>query len=264
VGDVSGSDVEQAVTSLPPGGVLLLENLRFSPDEENNSEDYARSIAETIRPDYFVQDGFSVSHRQHASTDAITRLLPSVAGFLMENEVTNLSSARDNPLRPCLVIIGGAKVADKQPMIDRFLPVADHIAIGGKIAADGYQSTDPKVYVATDFISDDTGAKLDIGSESIAKITELIQSARTIIYNGLMGKAEDLAYATASTAVAEAIGKNTEALTIIGGGDTAGFVENLLKSNPSLTFSLISTGGGASLEFLSGLPLPGLEALEDK
>ena len=266
ISETTGPEVEQAVEDLPQGGILLLENLRFSKEEEANSEDYARDIVDSTDTEIFVQDGFAVAHRAHASTDAITRIpgIIAVAGLLMEKEVTNLSLALDNPVHPSLVIIGGAKVADKQPMIDRFLPTADNIAIGGKIAADGYQSTDPKIYVATDFVADESGAKLDIGPESTAKIIELINSAKTIVYNGLMGKAEDPRYAAASTAVAEAIGRRTDAITIIGGGDTAGFVENLLKTEPSLQFTLISTGGGASLELLSGLALPGITDLQDK
>ncbi|MCL1840080.1 phosphoglycerate kinase [Candidatus Saccharibacteria bacterium] len=263
VGDTCGPDVEAAVEALPKGGVLLLENLRFSPDEEKNSEDYANEIVDSTHADLFVQDGFGVIHRAHASTEAITQLLPSVAGLLLEKEVSNLTAVIDNPEHPLLVIIGGAKVEEKQPMIDTFLPIADQIAVGGKIAADGYTNDNPKVYAAEDFVSDDAGAKLDIGPVSTEKIVEMVGGARTIVWNGLLGKAEEEAYAQSSRAVAEAMG-HSGVKTVVGGGDTAGFVENLVASDPSLHFTLISTGGGASLDLLSGKSLPGLDALEDK
>ena len=263
VDDVSGPEVEAAVAALPTGGILLLENLRFSPDEEKNSEDYANEIVSSTHANLFVQDGFGVIHRAHASTDAITKLLPSVAGLLLEKEVLNLASVVERPEHPLLVIIGGAKVEEKQPMIDVFLPLAKQIAVGGKIAADGYATDNPQVYVAEDFICDDTGAKLDIGPTSTEKIIEMVKNAKTIVWNGLLGKAEEEAYALSSRAVAEAIGRS-EATTIIGGGDTAGFVENLVKEIPGLHYTLISTGGGASLDLLSGKPLPGLDTLEDR
>lgn len=262
--EITGEAVSNAVESLPENGILLLENLRFSPDEETNSEQFAQDIVTSTHADLFVQDGFAVVHRAHASTDAITRLLPSVAGLLVEKEVTELTGAVANPEHPLLVIIGGAKVADKQPMIDTFLELADNIAVGGKIAADGYESTSPNIYVATDFIEDSAGAKLDIGAESTAKILDLIANSQTIIWNGVLGKSEDPDYAKASIAVAEAMGSNPSKKTIVGGGDTAEFVEGLVDTQPDLTYSLVSTGGGASLELLSGKKLPGIEALEDK
>jgi len=263
VSDTCGPDVEAAVRDLPMGGILLLENLRFSADEEKNSEDYANEIVDSTHADLFVQDGFAVVHRAHASIEAITRLLPSVAGLLLEKEVRSLTAATTSPEHPLLVIIGGAKVDDKQSMIDLFLPIADQIVVGGKIAADGYTSDDPKVYVAEDFVSDEAGAKLDIGVVSTEKIVGMINEAKTIVWSGLLGKAEEAAFATSSLAVAEAMGK-CSAETIIGGGDTVGLVENLERSRPDLSYTLISTGGGASLELLSGKSLPGVDALEDK
>lgn len=262
--ETTGEKVSQAVQDLPEGGILLLENLRFSPEEEANSEAFAKDIVTSTHADLFVQDGFAVVHRAHASTDAITRLLPSVAGLLLEREATELTSAVASPAHPLLVIVGGAKVADKQPMIDNFLGLADNIAVGGKIAADGYTSQNPNVYVATDFIEDSNGAKLDIGVSSTAKILEFIENAKTIIWNGVTGKSEEPAYAKSSTAIAEALGSHPDKKTIIGGGDTAEFVENLMSTHPGLTYSLISIGGGASLELLSGKTLPGIAALEDK
>ena len=199
-----GEKVSAAVNDLPDGGILMLENLRFSPDEEENSDEYARQIVAATGADLFVQDGFAVIHRVHASTDAIARILPSVAGFLLEKEVSSLEGAMNNPEHPLLIIIGGAKVEDKEPMIAKFLPVADKIAVGGKIAADGYQAEDEKVYVAEDFAEDDSGAKLDIGVESTRKIIEMINEARTVIWNGTLGMVEDERFARSSHDVAVA------------------------------------------------------------
>ena len=257
-----GDKVKEAVASMPENGVLMLENLRFSPDEEANSEEFARAIVEATGAEVFVQDGFAVIHRAHASTDAIARILPGVAGYLVEKEVSSLEGAMVEPEHPLLVIIGGAKVEDKAPMIEKFLPIADQIAVGGKIAADGYTATDPKIYVADKFIENEEGAKLDINEDCAAKICEMIHDAKTIIWNGTLGMVEDPLYANSSLAVATEMGIS-DATTIVGGGDTTGFVEQVLQDNPELTFTLVSTGGGASLELLSGKQLPGLEVLRN-
>lgn len=263
VDDVSGPEVEMAVEDLPEGGILLLENLRFSADEEGNSESFAQEIVDSTHAELFVQDGFAVIHRAHASTDAITKLLPSVAGLLLEKEVTTLSKVVEHPVRPLVVVIGGAKVEDKQPLIDKFLSVADTIYVGGKIAADGYTSDNAKIIVAEDFDEDGAGAKLDIGPVSTGKLVELVGGAKTVLWNGVLGKVEDPTYATSSTILAKTLGENPDIISVICGGDTAGFVEELMESEPELRYSLISTGGGAALELLSGEPLPGLDGLED-
>ena len=166
-----------------------------------------------------------------------------------------------NPERPLLVIIGGAKVEDKQPLIDKFLPIADMIAVGGKIAADGYRATDSKVYVADSFVTDEKGAKLDISINCVTEILAMILKAKTVIWNGTLGMVEDERYAKASLAVARALGSR-DVFSIIGGGDTTGFVESIKDEN--LHFGLVSTGGGASLELLSGKKLPGFEVLQDR
>lgn len=268
VPDVSGPDVEEAVESLPVGGILLLENLRFFPGEEGNSSDFARDIVDSTHADIFVQDGFAVVHRAHASTSAITSELPSVAGLLLEKEVSTLTEAAEKPAHPFIVIIGGAKVDDKQPLIDKFARIADKIVVGGKIAADGYTSPVDRVYVAEDFLEGSEGGlagkKLDIGPKSVEKISELVSSAKTVLWNGLLGAAEMPEFAKGSTEVAEALGRNSKVFSVVCGGDTTGFVENLQKTEPELKYSLVSTGGGAALELLSGLPLPGVEALDDK
>lgn len=264
ISDVSGPDVEEGVKKAPKGSIVLLENLRFWPGEEKNSSDFAREIVESVNADFFVQDGFAVIHRAHASTDAITRELPSVAGLLVEKEVSVLSSAISNPKKPVLVIIGGAKVEDKQPLIDKFLSIADKIYVGGKIASDGYKPNSEKIVVAADFKTDSEGNKLDISDSDTEKLLELVAGAKTIVWNGVLGKVEDKPFDEASLKLAEAIGVRDDLTSVICGGDTAGYVENLVETRPELKYSLVSTGGGASLELLSGLELPGLEALEDK
>ncbi|MBQ2660978.1 phosphoglycerate kinase [Candidatus Saccharibacteria bacterium] len=262
IDDVSGPDVESAVEKLKNGAILLLENLRFYPGEEANSDDFIREIIDSTGADVYVQDGFAVIHRAHASTDAVKNHLPVYAGLLLEKEIQNLNSAIQNPKSPVLLIIGGAKVEDKQPLIEKFTNIADQIVVGGKIAADGYQAKHHKIYVAEDFDENAEGQKLDVGPISTAKIANFITDAQTIIWNGLLGYAEDPTYATASTITAELIGENDHATTIICGGDTTGFVETLMRDHPNLHYSLVSTGGGAALEFLLGKPLSGIEALQ--
>ena len=264
VNQTVGDEVRQAVSELPEGGIIVLENLRFSPDEEANSDDFADQIIAATGAEIFVQDGFAVIHRAHASTDAIAKKLPAVAGFLVEKEVSNLEGVRTNPEHPLTVIIGGAKVEDKQPLIDKFLPVADHIVVGGKIAADGYTSDNEKVFVAKDFETDENGAKLDVSKMDVAEIVAMIFTSKTVIWNGTLGMVEDPRFAKASLAVALALGKRQDCFSVIGGGDTAGFVEAVKKDNDQLEYNLISTGGGASLELLSGKKLPGLEVLQDR
>lgn len=241
--------------------IALLENLRFNPGEEENSKEFIENIIKATGAEVYVQDGFAVIHRAHASTSAVAEFLPVYMGLLLEKEVMNLEKVALNPEKPVLLIIGGAKVEDKEPLIEKFTKKADQIVVGGKIAADGYNGSD-NIYVAEDFDEDASGLKLDIGPFATAKIAGFITDAKTIIWNGLLGKAEDPAYATASTIVAEMIGEKDDAETVICGGDTTGFVENLMKDHPNLKYSLVSTGGGAALEFLLGKKLPGLEAIK--
>lgn len=242
--------------------IAVLENLRTDPGEESNDKDFIKNIIDAVKADLYTQDGFAVVHRAHASTDAVKNFLPIYAGLLVEKEIENLTRAIENPAKPFLLILGGAKVSDKQPLIDKFANSADHIFVGGKIAADGYKKTASNIYVAEDFDEDSAKNKLDVGPLSTSKLAGLITDANTIIWNGLLGKAEDPAYATASTIAAELIGEKQGATTIICGGDTAGFVEDLISDHPNLNYSLISTGGGAALEFLLGKDLPGLSAIK--
>ena len=267
VDEVYGEKVSAAVRDLPEGGILLLENLRFWPEEEQNDLEFARKIVGATGAKWFVQDGFAVIHRAHASTSAVTELLPAVAGLLVEQEVGTLEKVLDGPERPLAVVIGGAKVEDKQPLIDKFADLADVVVVGGKISADGYQSDNPKVKVADeDFDEDSEGRKLDLGPLATHGVLEAVQPARTVLWNGVLGYTEDPAFATSSTALAEYLGENPAVTSIICGGDTTTFVNRLMREHPNLDlhFSLVSTGGGAALELLLGEQLPGLEALRDK
>lgn len=261
-----GKKVRSIIDSAPVGSIILLENLRFNPGEEANDPLFAKQIVEDTHANFFIQDGFAVIHRAHASTAQIPKFLPTVVGLLVEKEVKNLSKILESPIRPATLILGGAKIADKQPLIDRFLPIVDHILVIGKIAADGFRSDNSKIYVAEDFRKDQEGNKLDIGDQSLAKILPIIKESHTVIWNGTAGKTETLGFDVSSKIIAETIGKKdlNNNQTIILGGDTVSFVENLISGqdkNLNLDFSLLSTGGGASLEFLLGLPLPGLEAI---
>lgn len=258
---IAGEEVKQAVKDLPEGGILLLENLRFDSREKENSSELAREIIESTGSEVFVQDGFAVTHRAHTSTDAVTKLLPSVAGKLIEKEVAGLSKVLTDPERPLVIIIGGAKVGDKSPLIEKFEQLADKILVGGKIAADGYKADSGKIYVAEDFDLDAEGMKLDIGPLSAGKILEELKGAKTVLWNGVLGKVEDPAFSTSTELVAKFLGGHSEITSIICGGDTAGFVEELMEKNPELDYSLVSTGGGAALVLLTGGEMPGLAAL---
>lgn len=258
---IAGEEVKQTVEDLPEGGILLLENLRFDSREKENSSELAREIIESTGSEVFVQDGFAVTHRAHTSTDAVTKLLPSVAGKLVEKEVADLSKVLTDPERPLVAIIGGAKVEDKSPLIEKFEQLADKILVGGKIAADGYKADSGKIYVAEDFDLDAEGMKLDIGPLSAGKILEELKGAKTVLWNGVLGKVEDPAFSTSTELVAKFLGEHSEITSVICGGDTAGFVEELMEKNPELDYSLVSTGGGAALVLLTGGEMPGLAAL---
>ena len=258
---IAGEEVKQTVEDLPEGGILLLENLRFDSREKENSSELAREIIESTGSEVFVQDGFAVTHRAHTSTDAVTKLLPSVAGKLVEKEVAGLSKVLTDPERPLVAIIGGAKVEDKSPLIEKFEQLADKILVGGKIAADGYKAGSGKIYVAEDFDLDAEGMKLDIGPLSAGKILEELKGAKTVLWNGVLGKVEDPAFSTSTELVAKFLGEHSEITSVICGGDTAGFVEELMEKNPELDYSLVSTGGGAALVLLTGGEMPGLAAL---
>ncbi len=303
--DSVGPEVIAKAKALESGQVLLLENLRFHKEEEKNDAEFARQLAQL--GDVYVNDAFGTAHRAHASTEGVTHYLPGVAGFLMEKELNFLGSALENPRRPLVAIVGGAKVSDKIAVLERLIKLADRILIGGGMAntffkARGLEIGDSlyeegKVDVARDLITQaeqqrkelilptdvviadrfapDADHKvvmaehvpqgwriLDIGPETIARFQQAIADAQTIIWNGTLGVAEMPAFARGTNGLVEILTKRTQegATTIIGGGDSAAAVEQVGAADK---MTHVSTGGGASLEFLEGRVLPGVAALQD-
>ncbi len=312
VDDCIGQKVKMAVKRAPGRSVVVLENLRFHPEEESNDRDFAAKMARDSGAQYFVQDGFGVVHRAHASTEAITHFLPSVAGLLLEREWLAIESAIAHPSRPLLAILGGAKVSDKIQVINRLVSVADQIVMGGAMAntflaengtqlgkskyedgqgeiiRDIYDKVRRKVSekyqnnflilpsdlavgssvedgdrrnVALDKVGAEDIA-LDIGEESIERLEHAIEKASTIIWNGTLGMAENPAFALGSERAARALAGQPSKISVIGGGDTADFVLHW-DENRGKSFTHVSTGGGASLDLMSGKELPGIEALLD-
>ena len=301
--DCVGPAAESAAASLKPGEVLMLENLRFHPEEEKNVPSFAQGLAKLA--DIAVNDAFGVSHRAHASVEGITKFVPTVAGFLMEKELDFLGRAVTNPERPYAAIIGGAKVSDKIGVIANLLTKVDVLLIGGGMAntffaaqghAVGKSLVEPdKIPLAKDLIqqAQKGGVKLllpsdvivadkfaadaacrvatvdaigpeemalDIGPATSAAFAAALAAAKTIVWNGPMGVFEMDAFAKGTEAVARAVAAS-HAVSIVGGGDSVAALEKVGLAN-SITH--ISTGGGASLEFLEGKTLPGVAALADK
>lgn len=298
--DCIGEEVEAACAALQPGEVVLLENVRFHPEEEKNDPAFAAALARLA--DVYVNDAFGTAHRAHGSTEGIAHHLPAYAGLLIEKEINYLGGALDAPKRPFVAIMGGAKVADKIPVIESLLPKVDTLIIGGGMAytffkAQGWEigtslldadslefcaqllkDQGDKILIPTDTVvaprfaadaspfvvssnmipADQMG--LDIGPDTRTRFSEAIRSAGTVVWNGPMGVFEFDAFAAGTIAVAQALAES-EGVTIVGGGDSAAAVE---KFGFADRVSHVSTGGGASLEFLEGKVLPGIAALLDK
>jgi phosphoglycerate kinase len=298
-----GTEVQRAAHSLGEGEVLMLENLRFHPEEEANDREYAKALASL--GEVYVNDAFGTAHRAHASTEGVARLLPAVAGFLMEKEIEFLSRAVENPERPYAAIIGGAKISTKMAVLESLLSKVDKLLIGGGMAntflkAEGFNVGES--LVEDDFLeqartvmrrAEDKGVRLllpadvivaerfeadspakrvsvkdvregwrimDVGETTIDVFARSLQDCKMVVCNGPMGVIEMGPFAHGSHRLAGVIANLREATTIIGGGETAAVVEQLgLASH----FSHVSTGGGASLEFLEGKELPGVAALMD-
>ena len=314
IDDCIGDKVYQTVKHAPCGSVILLENLRYYPQEEADDMEFAKNIAKSTGANLFVQDGFGAAHRAHASTHAITQFLPSFAGLLLEKEVTMINRSMELPARPFVAIIGGAKISDKIDLIKRFIDKADKILIGGAMAntflkfkrydmgkslvESGQDEILREIYdlaaakvgpenvddflvlpkdlavstsiddpdqirreVSVDKIADDEMA-LDIGTQAIDQFCDIISTAKTIVWNGPMGIAEKEVFSIGSARIALAIAANNEDVSIVGGGDTADFVLKWSGGDES-SFTHISTGGGASMELMSGKKLPGVESLLD-
>ena len=308
-----GPKVEMAIKRAPKVGVTVLENLRFHAEEEADDMEFARQLAHDSHADYFIQDGLGVVHRAHASTHAITLCLPSVAGLLLEHECMTITHAMQDPDRPLVAVLGGAKVSDKIGVIKAFVDIADRIVIGGAMANTflahrgtfmgdsmyepnqdeiideiyaravrkvGRDKLDSFLVLPVDVgvgssrsqhaTRQDVSAKtipagtmaLDLGPVATAVVRKAVDGAKTVIWNGTLGFAEVPAFAASSRALAEELATHPEITSIIGGGDTADFVLHWDKKGGK-SFTHVSTGGGASLELMSGVKLPGVEALLD-
>lgn len=302
VDECVGEVAQKAADALAPGEILLLENLRFHQGEEANDPEFAKALAALA--DVFVNDAFGAAHRAHASTEGVARFLPAVAGFLLDRELDVLGGVLEAPERPFVAVLGGAKVSDKIGVIENLLPKVDSLIIGGGmsytffkgmgyeigrslldsdriqfaqtllerdkgvgkivlpvdiVVADDFSVTARTQTVSVDSIPS-SWEGMDIGPKSRERIAALIASSRTALWNGPMGVFEMAPFAHGTRAVAEAMA-SSQARTIIGGGDSAAAVTQFGLAEK---MTHISTGGGASLEFLEGQELPGVSALLDK
>ena len=300
--DCVGEAAQAAASKLKPGHILLLENLRFHKEEEKNDMDFAEKLASLA--DLYVNDGFGVSHRAHASVEGVTHFLPAAAGFLLEKEIQYVGQAVTNPLHPFVAIIGGAKVSDKIGVISNLLDKVDTLLIGGGmantfLAAQGYKMgkslvEEDKLELAKELLAKAKKNKvnmllptdlvmaaafapdaehvtekvknlnqaymaLDIGAETSKAYAEALADAKMIVWNGPMGVFEMDAFCKGTEAVAKAVAKS-RATSIVGGGDSVAAIEKLGLAK---RITHISTGGGASLEYLEGKVLPGVAALDD-
>ncbi|MFZ1084646.1 MAG: phosphoglycerate kinase [Terracidiphilus sp.] len=304
--DCIGEVAAEMAAQLETGQVLLLENLRYHPEEEANDPGFSKALGSLA--DVYVNDAFGSAHRAHASTEGITHFLsPAVAGLLMEKEITYLGKALEAPEKPFVAIIGGSKISGKIDVIDNLLDKVDTLVIVGGMAytfqralgvttgkslveedkidmakaalgkakAKGVKLLLPVDNILADAFSADAKTQpwdcsknfpedwqgLDIGPKSIAAIEEVVSTARTIVWNGPAGVFEFPRFAVGTNAIAKAVASNKAAISIIGGGDS---VSAINKAGYADQVTHISTGGGASLEFLEGKKLPGVEALTDK
>ena len=283
--DVVGPDAMAKAAALQPGQILLLENTRFEKGETKNDPELAKKMASMA--DVYVSDAFGAVHRAHASTAGVAQYLPAVSGFLIQKELEIIGGALANPKRPLVAILGGSKVSSKIGVINNLLNIADTIIIGGgmaytfsaandmvkKAAEKGVKLLLPVDTVCADAFAPDAKTQvvkageipdgwqgLDIGPETVKLYCDAVKDAGTVIWNGPMGVFEFPAFAKGTEAVAKALSE-TSAITIIGGGDSAAAVQQLGYADK---MTHISTGGGASLEFMEGKELPGVACLLDK
>ncbi len=235
--------------------MALRENLRFHPGEEKNDKEFARTLSQGF--DLYVNEAFSVCHRSHASIVAITEFLPSVAGFHLENEVTALREALLHPVRPAVAILGGAKIETKLPLIKIFEQNYDFVLLGGMIANEAQDQNIPfsdKVILPLDYRGQ---GRFDIGEQTILKFTAIINEAKTIVWNGPLGKFEEPPFDIGTTKIVEALARS-QAHIVAGGGESLVAIK---KAGAFDDINVVSTGGGAMLALLAGEKLPGLEAL---
>jgi len=256
--DCVGVCVVDALEKMREGEVLLLENLRFHKEEKADDELFAQQLAAPF--DVYVNEAFSVCHRAHASVHAITKYLPSYAGLWLAKEVANLERVRRATEHPSVAIIGGAKIDTKVPLISAFEKSYDTILVGGRVAIEAQQrqmTFAGNVVLPTDY----SDHHFDIGAQTIRLFQEKIAQAKIIVWNGPMGKFEEAPYDRGTRALAQTIGENTQAFSVVGGGES---VQALHESGYFDAVSFVSTGGGAMLSFLSGEPMPGLDVLITK
>lgn len=252
---VSEEGIREAIRLAPNGSVLLLENVRFFRGEEKNDLEFARMIASPF--DIFVNDAFSVCHRDQASVTGVTEFLPSFAGLHLQEEVEHLSRVAIHPDRPAIAVIGGAKIETKLPLLRRFEKEYDTVLVGGKIANEAIDE-DMRFSDRVIFPKDFVGDRLDIGAGTQAFFMEKIRTAKTVVWNGPMGMFEDVRYQEGTRKIAQAIAQS-EAYSVVGGGES---VQALEEMRLMKDISFVSTGGGAMLDFLSGERMPGIEVLE--
>ncbi len=238
--------------------VVLRENLRFYPEEEAGSSEFAEKLA--VGFDLYVNEAFSVCHRNHASVVAITECLPSVAGIHLQREVGELEAALRNPAHPAVAILGGAKIETKLPLIHIFQKSYDSVLLGGMIAneaIDKQMSLGENVFLPTDFRGSE---RFDIGDQTIEKFKGVIHEAKTIVWNGPLGKFEESPFDRGTKAIVQALA-DSKAHTIVGGGES---LTALQQANVFSAMDVVSTGGGAMLALLAGEPMPALTALTKK
>ncbi len=256
VNDCVSESIPEQLDSLGKKEVLFLENARFYPEEEKNEDDFAQRLARGF--DVFVNEAFSVCHRDQASVTGITKFLPGIAGFWLKKEIDAMEEIKNFPGHPAVAIIGGAKIETKLPVIKFFEEKYDKILVGGKIAneaIDQHIQFSSKVKLPMDFIDD----RLDIGPETIRQFQEVVSQAKIVVWNGPLGKFEEEKYSTGTRSILEAI-LQSSARTFMGGGES---IEMLERYDAMEKISFVSTGGGAMLEYLVGNKMPGIEVLKN-
>ncbi|MEI7890887.1 MAG: phosphoglycerate kinase [bacterium] len=257
VNDCLGAVVEKALADLQDGEIILLENVRFHEGDEKNDPEFGKQLVENF--DVFVNDAFSVCHRNQASVTGVAAYLPSYAGVWLQEEIKNLSRVMHEPEYPSTAIIGGAKIETKLPLIQSFEKAYTHILVGGRVANEAIDQKiefSPKVILPIDFAED----RLDIGPKTIERFKAIINQSRVIVWNGPMGKFEQSPYDKGTREILDVV-IDSDAFTLIGGGES---VQVLEENNLMDKVSFVSTGGGAMLEYLSGNLMPGIEALREK
>lgn len=239
---------------LGSGNYMLMENTRFDPREKSADLEFAKELAEKSQASVYVNDAFGVSHRQDTSVVSLPRILPSYAGLSLVNEIKNIEIVTKNPKRPLVAIIGGAKLETKKPLVKKFVDTADYVLVGGRIGLEWDTYIPSNLYLPSDY-SDDK--KFDIGIQTAQTYVNIINRAATIIWAGPMGKFEEDKYALGTNTIAQTISRSS-AFSVVGGGDT---IHALKRINMLTSFSFVSAGGGALLDYLVYGNLPGLRAL---